>query len=120
MEHTDSTGRDAQLQIDVAGASQRQPQAAYLIGHITVKDPVKWAEYCSKVPATVAPWGATLVFRGQQAQVLAGDHAFTDTVVIRFPSRAAIDSWHNSAAYQAIVSIRQQAADVVIISYEEQ
>ncbi|PLC53703.1 hypothetical protein CR155_11940 [Pollutimonas nitritireducens] len=93
---------------------------AYLIGHIVVKDPLKWAEYCSKVPATVAAWGATLVFRGAHAQVLAGDHAFTDTVVIRFPSRAALNDWHESAAYQAIVPIRLQAADVVIISYDEQ
>ena len=93
---------------------------AYLIGHIVVKDPVKWAEYCDRVPATVAPWGATLVFRGVHGQALAGDHPFTDTVVIRFPSRAALNSWHESAAYQAIVPIRLQAADVVIISYDEQ
>ncbi len=92
--------------------------AAYLIGHITVKDPVKWAEYCSKVPATVAPWDASLVFRGDQAQVLAGEHGYTDTVVICFPSRAAINAWYESAAYQAIVPIRQQAADVLIVSYE--
>lgn len=94
--------------------------AAYLIGHITVKDPLKWAEYCSKVPATVAPWGAELVFRGTHGLPLAGEHTFTDTVVIRFPSRAALNHWHESAAYQAIIPIRMQAADVVIISYDEQ
>ncbi len=93
---------------------------AYLVGHIAVKDPVKWAEYCDKVPATVAPWGATLVFRGARAQVLAGDHAYTDTVVIRFPNRDALNGWHESASYRAIVPIRLQAADVVIISYDEQ
>lgn len=30
---------------------------AYLIGHLTVKDADKWAEYRSRVPATLAPWG---------------------------------------------------------------
>lgn len=92
--------------------------AAYLIGHITVKDPEKWAEYCDKVPATVAPWGASVVLRGTGARVLTGAHTYTDTVVIRFPSRAAIDGWHESPAYQALVPLRMLAADVVIISYE--
>ncbi|HWK70489.1 DUF1330 domain-containing protein [Pollutimonas sp. M17] len=96
-----------------------ESKSAYIIGHITVKDAEKWAEYCRRVPDTVAPWGASLVFRGGNAQVLAGDHAHTDTVVIRFPDRAAVNAWHDSAAYRALVPIRQQAADVVIVSYEE-
>ncbi|HUH61125.1 MAG TPA: DUF1330 domain-containing protein [Candidimonas sp.] len=93
--------------------------AAYLIGHITVKNPAKWAEYCGKVPGTVAPWGAQLVFRGVANKTLAGAHPHTDTVVIRFPDQASLDGWHGSAAYQAIVPIREQAADVTIISYTE-
>ena len=31
---------------------------AYVVGHITVKNADKWAEYRSKVPQTLAPWGA--------------------------------------------------------------
>ncbi len=93
-------------------------KSAYVVGHIRVKDAEKWAEYCRKVPSTVAPWGAELLFRGAGAQVLAGEHPYTDTVVIRFPDRDAVKAWHDSAAYQAIVPIRQQAADVIIVSYE--
>ena len=37
-----------------------QARPACVIGHISVKDPAKWAEYCSRVPATIAPWGAEL------------------------------------------------------------
>jgi uncharacterized protein (DUF1330 family) len=44
---------------------------AYLVGHITVKDTGKWDEYRSKVPGTLTPWGAELVFRGKQVAVLA-------------------------------------------------
>ena len=40
---------------------------AYVVGHITVKNAQMWAEYRSKVPQTLAPWGAELVFRGRQA-----------------------------------------------------
>ena len=35
---------------------------AYVIGHITVKNPEKWAEYRMKVPATLAEWGLKLSF----------------------------------------------------------
>ena len=35
---------------------------AYVIGHITVKNAEKWAEYRNQVPATLEPWGAELVF----------------------------------------------------------
>lgn len=91
---------------------------AYVIGHITVLDPAKWAEYRSRVPATLAPWGAELVFRGEKLAVLGGSHPHTDTVVIRFPNAAAIDGWFNSADYQALIPLRQQAADLDLISYE--
>lgn len=90
---------------------------AYVIGHITVKNPGKWAEYRSRVPATLAPWGAELVFRGQCAAVLAGEHAHPDVVVIRFPDPAAVAAWYASSAYQALVPLREQAADVVLLSY---
>lgn len=108
---------NAAVLADADQASQPE-KGAYIIGHIKIKDAAKWAEYCSKVPGTVAPWGASLVFRGEQACFLAGEHPYTDTVVIRFPNRAAIDGWHGSAAYRALVPIREQAADVLLISYE--
>ena len=92
---------------------------AYVIGHITVKDAEKWEAYRSGVPATLAPWGAELVFRGSNAAVLAGEHAHSDVVVIRFPDRSAVDAWHASAAYQALIPLRRQAADVVLLAYDE-
>jgi uncharacterized protein (DUF1330 family) len=92
---------------------------ACLVGHITVKDAALWAEYRSRVPATLAPWGGELLLRGKRFAVLAGEHRHTDVVVIRFPDRAALEGWHASAAYQALVPLRQQAADVVLLGYEE-
>ena len=92
---------------------------AYVIGHITVKDAAKWEAYRSAVPATLTPWGAELVFRGSNATVLAGEHAQADVVVIRFPDRAAADGWHASPAYQALIPLRRQAADVVLLAYDE-
>ena len=93
---------------------------AYLVGHITVKDNEKWDEYRSQVPATLTPWGAELVFRGKQVETLAGENPHSDIVVIRFPNTAAITGWHSSPAYQALIPIREQAADMVLLAYETQ
>ena len=93
--------------------------SACVIGHITVRDEDKWAQYRAQVPATLAPWGAELLFRGQRAAVLSGDHAHTDTVVIRFPDAAAVDGWHQSAAYQALIPLRQQAADLDLVVFSD-
>ncbi len=95
-----------------------EKRAAVVIGHISVKDPQKWAEYCSRVPATIAPWNAELVFRGKCVAVLGGRHEHTDTVVLRFPDRSAADGWFHSPAYQALLPLRHEAADVDLISFE--
>lgn len=92
---------------------------AYIIGHITVKDAKKWSEYRSKVPATLGPWGGELVFRGHLRAVLSGTHPRSDTVVIRFPDLQALTAWNSSAEYQALIPLRQQAADMDLLAYEE-
>ena len=93
-------------------------RAACVIGHINVKDPQKWAEYRSRVPATIAPWDGELVFRGKRIAVLGGAHDRSDTVVLRFPDLAAAHGWFHSDAYQALIPLRHQAADVDLISFE--
>ena len=92
--------------------------AAYAIGHIRVKDEEKWAEYRGKVPATLSEWRAEIVFRGKRIEVLSGEHGYDDTVVIRFPDADAMRGWYRSSAYQALIPLREQAADLVIIGYD--
>lgn len=91
---------------------------AYVIGHITIKNAEKWAEYRGKVPATLAPWGADLLCRGKRLSTLCGKHRHTDAVVIRFPDANAIGNWFNSRAYQALIPLREQAAEMVLVGYE--
>ena len=89
--------------------------SAHVIGHITVKDFDKWAQYRASVPATLVPWGGEVVMRGRCVEVLCGEHAHTDVVVIRFPDAAAADGWYRSPAYQALIPLRVQAADMLLI-----
>ena len=96
-----------------------QPTAAgYVIGHITVKDERKWQAYCAQVPASLTPWGAEIVFRGKRHAVFAGSHPHMLTVVLRFPDVTAAAQWHASPTYQALVPLREQAADVTLLGFE--
>jgi uncharacterized protein (DUF1330 family) len=92
--------------------------SAYVIGHITVKNVEKWAEYRNRVPSTLEPWGAELVLRGKRVAILAGEHSHSDIVVIRFPNKEAVNGWHSSAAYQSLIPLREQAAEMVLLCYE--
>jgi uncharacterized protein (DUF1330 family) len=92
--------------------------AGYVIGYISVKDSEKWAEYRTRVPATLAPWGGEVILRGRRAAVLSGTHPYTDTVVIRFPDAEAISLWYSSPEYQALIPTREQAAEMVLTAYE--
>jgi uncharacterized protein (DUF1330 family) len=91
---------------------------AYVIGHITVKDPDKWAEYRRRVPSTLTEWQGELVFRGRRLATLSGEHRHDDVVVIRFPDPRAVAGWFGSAAYQMLIPLREQGAEMVLISYE--
>jgi uncharacterized protein (DUF1330 family) len=93
---------------------------AYAIGHITVRDPAGWQDYCRQVPATLAPFNGEVMLRGQVRDVFHGAHAHVHTVVLRFPDTAAAAGWHASSAYQALVPLRDAAADVVLVSYQGQ
>jgi uncharacterized protein (DUF1330 family) len=91
---------------------------AYVVGQMTMKNELKWAEYRGQVLATLTPFGGELVFRGNQVRALSGECPHADIVVIRFASLTDADGWHNSAAYQALIPLRKEAADVVLTTYE--
>lgn len=91
---------------------------AYVVGQVTVKDQAKWAEYRGKVPETFGAWGGEPMFRGKQFAALAGDCPHADVVVLRFPNAEALKGWFDSSAYQALIPLRDAAADVVLTAYE--
>lgn len=91
--------------------------AAYVVGQITVRDPVSWDRYRAAVPGTLEAFGGELLFRGRRAMTMGGDPPPEDIVVIRFASIEQAHGWFASPAYQALVPLREQAADVVLASY---
>ena len=92
--------------------------SAYLIGHITIKNPDKWQTYVEAVRMSLMPFEAEVIFRGKRTAVLAGEHPYENTVVIKFPDQPALQEWYNSKDYQRLIPNRDEAADVVIIGYD--
>lgn len=90
----------------------------HVIGHLKVRDPAKWEQYRSLVPATLAPFGGRVLLRGQCIAVLSGEHRFDATVVIAFPDRESLLGWHASTAYQDLIALREAAADMVLLAFE--
>ncbi len=91
--------------------------ASYLVGHITVKDDELWQEYVSGVQESLLPFDSKIIFRGKLASVLAGKHEHNLVVVIEFPDQSTLDNWYSSEKYQALIPLRDKAANVAIMAY---
>ena len=91
---------------------------SYLVGHITVKDDELWQKYVSGVQESLFPFDSKVIFRGKLASVLAGEHEHDLVVVIEFPDQSTLDNWYSSEKYQALIPLRDKAANVVIMAYE--
>ena len=92
--------------------------ATYLVGHITVKDDELWQKYVTGVQESLLPFDSKIVFRRELVSVLTGKHGHNLAVVIEFPNQTTLDNWYFSEKYQALIPIRDKAADVIIMSYK--
>jgi uncharacterized protein (DUF1330 family) len=93
---------------------------AICVGHIRVKDADAWEQYRSRVGATIAQYGGRVLFRGQQRRLYSGEMAHEKVVALGFEHLDAANRWHDSPEYQALLPIREQAADVTLVLYESQ
>ncbi|WP_137153612.1 DUF1330 domain-containing protein [Rhizobium sp. FKL33] len=84
---------------------------AYAVAHlrnITINPGI--IDYLTGIDATLAPYDGRFIIHGGPKDELEGRFA-DDLIVIAFPDLAAARSWYRSAAYQALASLRTQAAD---------
>jgi uncharacterized protein (DUF1330 family) len=92
--------------------------AVYLIGQISVKDAQLWQEYIAGVSESITHFDVKVVFRGKRTSVLAGENRRDLAVVLEFSDRSSLESWFNSEKYQSLIPLRENAADVVITTYD--
>ena len=91
---------------------------AYLIGQIKVKNEVLWQEYVVGVQESLAPFETKIVFRGKLLEVLAGQQDKDLVVVIEFSDQTVLSNWFTSTKYQSLIPLRDEAASVVITTYQ--
>lgn len=93
--------------------------SAICVGTIRLKNANLWEQYRSRVGATITQYGGEVLFRGRQLRAFAGVPTHEHVVALRFVDIAAAERWHDSAEYQALVPLRDQAAEVTLCLYEE-
>lgn len=91
---------------------------AICVGHIRVKNAEAWEQYQSRVGATIAQHGGELLFRGQQQRLFSGEMSHQKVVALQFENLDAANRWHDSPEYQALIPIRERAADVTLVLYK--
>ncbi|NOX81717.1 MAG: DUF1330 domain-containing protein [Alphaproteobacteria bacterium] len=90
---------------------------AFFVATVTIKDPAKFKDYAQKAGATFASYRAEPVLRGKLEKVLAGKADNQAVGIVKFPDYDALTAWYSSDAYQAIIPLRDEAADVTITAY---
>lgn len=93
--------------------------SAFMIFHSTVRDSEAFSNYAKSVPATLAPFGGTLLAKGKMEQVFTGEHRHVNVGILRFPDLDKAHAWYASEAYRALIPIRDAGADMTVISYRQ-
>ena len=81
---------------------------------VEVKDSERLQAYIAKAPETMEPHGARMLTRGKISKHINGSRSHHVEVIFEFPSSDAIEAWYNSDAYQALIPLRDEAAEVNI------
>lgn len=91
--------------------------SAFFIATVSVKDQDKFQQYAAKAKATFDLFGGELLARGKQDGTFVGSSTHQAVGIVKFQSPEKMASWYNSADYQAIIPLRNEAADMVITKY---
>jgi uncharacterized protein (DUF1330 family) len=92
--------------------------SAYIIAEVEVTDPETYATYRTQTPGVIERYGGRFIVRGGAAETLEGEGQPGRLVVIEFPDIAAARRFYASPEYQAIIGIRQRAAQSRLVLVE--
>jgi len=81
--------------------------AAYVIVQVDVNDPVRYEDYKSMVPPSIAKFGGRFLVRGGKTHTLEGGWAPKRFVMVEFPSVEQAKAWWASPEYSAAKALRQ-------------
>ena len=92
---------------------------AYMISQVTVTDQQKFESYIAKTRPVAAKFGGKPVAIGNRPKMLNGESDGHQMVfVIEFESMSALEDWHNSQEYQALIPLREEGSRQRMVAYE--
>ncbi|MCR9183996.1 MAG: DUF1330 domain-containing protein [Halieaceae bacterium] len=91
--------------------------STYLIASGSIKDAEKFAVYGAQAAPTFAPYGGTLVQKGKLKATLTGTPGSSITAIFAFTDPDAAIAWHASAAYQALLPLRDAPCEMSLSVY---
>lgn len=97
----------AQIQADETAKDGVLP--AYLVVQLEVTHPQEFGRYQMAALPSLMKAGAVPLSAGGQVDVLEGETMGNVTVMLKFPSLDAAQSWYHSDEYQKVIPIRKGA-----------
>jgi uncharacterized protein (DUF1330 family) len=94
----------------LASGDCEEAMSAYLIVEATVLDAESRNRNASEVEPLLREFGAEVIAFGPW-QVLSGEPAFDNGMIIRFPDNETALAWYQSPAYQSLLEICSAALD---------
>ena len=92
--------------------------SVFFIANVTVKQPENFQEYAKSAAESMAPFGGEILRKGSMVRQLAGEQPHQMVAIVSFPDAERLDKWYESETYQALIPLRDKAADVVITAFD--
>ena len=92
--------------------------SAYVVVEVDVKDPERYADYKTMVPASLEVYGGKFRVRGGSVENLEGAWSPSRFVILEFDSVEQAKRWWDSDEYREARNLRQATADTRMIVVE--
>jgi uncharacterized protein (DUF1330 family) len=84
--------------------------SAYIVVEAVVRDKEALARYGSQAATLIKQFGGEVLALGPW-ELIFGEAAYQNGMIVRFPDRDAALAWYNAPAYQALLETRKAALD---------
>lgn len=84
--------------------------SSLVIVNFNLLDQEKLAQYSEAAALTVANYGGEFIVKGVP-EILCGNTQYDRGAVIKFSDKATATAWYESAEYQKIIPLRDEAMD---------
>lgn len=92
--------------------------STYFIAQIKIRNADEYQKYLDGFDEVFSRYKGEVVVVDDSPTVLEGEWRYTRIVLIRFPHRAAAESWYRSPQYQELAKYRHAASSADIIFAE--